>query len=111
MRYPNATAEDYLFFPSQKNRDKLYERIRKNFTRVSRELNLYYLNNKERPLYSIRHTFITNRVNKDIPMQIVADSSGTSTPVIKSNYLEYDDTTILNQHKKLFKDVYSKVKT
>ena len=106
MRYPNATAEDYLFFPSEKNRDKLYERIRKNFTRISRELKLYYLNNKERPLYSIRHTFITNRVNKDIPMQIVADSSSTSPKVIKSNYLEYDDTTILNQHKKLFKDVY-----
>ena len=109
-RYPNATAEDYLFFPKEKNRDKLYERIRKNFTRISRELKLYYFNNKERPMYSIRHTFITNRVNKDIPMQIVADTSNTSSEVIKTNYLEYDDTTILNRHKKLFADFYTKSK-
>jgi hypothetical protein len=77
---------------------------------VSRELELYYRNGKERPLYSIRHTFITNQVNQDVPMQIVADSSSTSIPVINSNYLEDDDQTILKRHKQLFGKNYTKVK-
>ena len=88
----------------------MHERIRKNFTRISRELKLYYFNNKERPMYSIGHTFITNRMNKDVPIQIVADTLNTSSKVIKTNYLEYDDTTILNCHKKLFADIYTKSK-
>ena len=107
-RYPSSTAEDYIFFPKEKNREKVYDRIRKNFTRVSRELELYYRNGKERPLYSIRHTFITNQVNQDVPMQIVADSSSTSIPVINSNYLEDDDQTILKRHKQLFGKNYTK---
>ena len=109
-RYPSSTVEDYIFFPKEKNREKVYDRIRKNFTRVSRELALYYRNGKERPLYSIRHTFITNQVNQDVPMQIVADSSSTSIPVINSNYLEDDDQTILKRHKQLFGKNYTKVK-
>ena len=109
-RYSSSTAEDYIFFPKEKNREKVYDRIRKNFTRVSRELKLYYRNGKERPLYSIRHTFITNQVNQDVPMQIVADSSSTSIPVINSNYLEDDDQTILKRHKTLFGKNYTKVK-
>ena len=43
-RNPDSTAEDYLFFPKEKNRERLYERIRKNFVRFSRELNLYIKN-------------------------------------------------------------------
>ena len=109
-RHQSSTAEDYIFFPKEKNREKVYDRIRKNFTRVSRELKLYYRNGKERPLYSIRHTFITNQVNQDVPMQIVADSSSTSIPVINSNYLEDDDQTILKRHKTLFGKNYTKVK-
>ena len=102
-------AEHYLFFPLEKNRDnldKLCQRISTNFTRISRKEKLYYLNGKERPFYSIRHSFITNRINKDVPIQIVADASSTSVPVINSNYLSYDETTILNQHKRLFADKY-----
>jgi hypothetical protein len=49
-------------------------------------------------------------VNQDVPMQIVADSSSTSIPVINSNYLEDDDQTILKRHKKLFGKNYTKVK-
>ena len=102
-------AEHYLFFPLEKNRDnldKLYQRISTNFTRISRNEKLYYLNDRERPFYSIRHSFITNRINKDVPIQIVADASSTSVPVINSNYLAHDETTILNQHKRLFADKY-----
>jgi len=103
----NINAEDYVFFPLEKNRDKLYQRISKNFTRISQNEKLYYLNDKERPFYSIRHSFITNRINKDVPIQLVADASSTSSAVIQSNYLEHDETTILNQHKRLFADKYA----
>ena len=41
--------------PEEKNRSKLYERIRKNFVRISSELGLYEFNGKTRPMYSIRH--------------------------------------------------------
>ena len=106
----DLNAEDYVFFPLEKDRknlDKLYQRISTNFTRISRREKLYYLNDKERPFYAVRHTFITNRVNRDIPIQLVADSSSTSVPVINSNYLSNDDETILKQHKKLFADKYA----
>jgi hypothetical protein len=47
-------------------------------------------------------------VNQDVPMQVVADSSSTSIPVINSNYLEDDDQTILKRHKRLFGKNYTK---
>ena len=30
-RYPNCNELDYLFFPKIENREKLFDRIRKNF--------------------------------------------------------------------------------
>ena len=108
-RYRNLNADEYLFFPSQNDRNKLYERIRKNFRRISTNLNLYYFNDKERPLYSIRHMFITQRYNKDIPLDLIAETASTSPEVIKSNYLEYDDQTFLKQEKRLFKDYYDRL--
>jgi hypothetical protein len=36
--------------PEEKNRSKLYERIRKNFVRISSELGLYEFNGKTRPM-------------------------------------------------------------
>jgi|TARA_B110000037_G_scaffold194075_1_gene229498 hypothetical protein len=41
--------------PEEKNRGKLYEKVRKNFVRISSELDLYEFNGKTRPRYSIRH--------------------------------------------------------
>lgn len=108
-RYSNMNADEYLFYPNEINRNKLYERIRKNFRRISTNLNLYYFNEKERPLYSIRHMFITQRYNKDIPIDVIADTASTSVDVVKSNYLEYDDTTFLKQEKRLFKDYYDRL--
>ena len=34
-RYPNTIEFDYLFFPKLKDRQKLYDKIRKDFVRVS----------------------------------------------------------------------------
>jgi len=53
--------------PEEKNRSKLYERIRKNFVRISSELGLYEFNGKTRP------------------------------KIVKSNYLNYSDEWARNR--------------
>ena len=60
----NNNADDYLLFPKLKNRQKVYNRISKIFTRVSKDLDLFYRNGTTRPIYSIRHTFIKNQYQK-----------------------------------------------
>ena len=93
-----------------------YERIRKNFTRISSELGLYVRNGSTRPLYSIRHTFITQRYNQNAPLQVIARHSGNSEEIIKSNYLDESNEMLISEHKKLFSSTSStkskdKVKT
>ena len=101
-RNPNAKQDDYLLFPNVRDRQQLYERIRKNFTRISSELGLYVRNGSTRPLYSIRHTFITQRYNQNAPLQVIARNSNTSETIIKSNYLDESNEMIVSEHKKLF---------
>ena len=107
-RYQAATAEDYIFYPHEKNRDKLYERIRKNFVRVSIELGLYNFNGTTRPLYSVRHTNINARLNNDVDISLVAEGFNTSVGVIHKYYQKHSDQNIVKQHKKLFQERYKK---
>ena len=101
-RNPNSTSEDYLLFPNYKNRRTLYSKISKIFIRVSSELGLYHRNGATRPIYSIRHTFISNRYNDNAPLEIIARSANTSVKVVKKSYLDNEDTMIINEHKRLF---------
>jgi len=101
-RNPNAKQDDYLLFPNTKDRQQLYERIRKNFTRISSELELYVRNGATRPLYSIRHTFITQRYNQNAPLQVIARHSNNSPEIIQSNYLDESNEMLISEHKKLF---------
>ena len=101
-RNPNSNAEDYLLFPKIKNRKSLYARISKLFVRVSSELGLYHRHGENRPLYSVRHTFISGRYNANAPLEVVARSSNTSVKIVKKNYLDNEDTMMINEHKRLF---------
>jgi hypothetical protein len=101
-RNPNAQADDYLLFPQVKDRKALYKRISKIFIRVSSELGLYHRNGANRPLYSIRHTFISGRYNANAPLEVVARSSNTSVKIVKKSYLDNEDTMMINEHKRLF---------
>ena len=101
-RNPNSKAEDYLLFPKIKNRKSLYARISKLFVRVSSELGLYHRHGENRPLYSVRHTFISGRYNANAPLEVVARSSNTSVKIVKKNYLDNEDTMMINEHKRLF---------
>ena len=101
-RNPNSKADDYLLFPNYKNRRTLYSKISKIFIRVSSELGLYHRNGATRPIYSIRHTFISNRYNDNAPLEVVARSANTSVKVVKKSYLDNEDTMMINEHKRLF---------
>ena len=50
-RHPNCNELDYLFFPKVENREKLFDRIRKNFERLSDELGLFVKEGQNRPIY------------------------------------------------------------
>jgi len=101
-RHKESSSEDYLLFPNHKNRRSLYARISKIFIRVSSSLGLYHRNGATRPLYSIRHTFISNRYNDNAPLEVVARSANTSVKIVKKNYLDNEDTMMIKEHKRLF---------
>ena len=101
-RNPNNNSEDYLLFPNIKNRRSLYARISKIFIRVSSSLGLYHRNGATRPLYSIRHTFISNRHNDGAPLEIIARSANTSVKVVKNSYLDNEETMMIQENKRLF---------
>jgi len=102
-RHADKTAEDYLLFPNTKNRQKVYNRIVKIFTRISKELNLYYRNGSTRPIYSIRHTFIKNRYAENpANLEVIARQSNTSSKMIHKNYLDEDDVMLIEEHRKFY---------
>ncbi len=101
-RNEKRSSEDYLLFPKEKNRQKIYNRISKVFVRISKELDLYYRNGKTRPIYSIRHTFISNRYNSGTPLELIAKSSNTSMKMIQKHYLDNEDTMMIEEHKRMY---------
>ena len=101
-RIEKRSSEDYLLFPNEKNRQKIYNRISKVFVRISKQLDLYYRNGQSRPLYSIRHTFISNRYNSGTSLELLAKTSNTSEKMLKKHYLDNEDTMAIQEHKRMF---------
>ena len=110
QRYPNPKSDDYVFFPNEKNRNKLYERIRRRFKRISIKCGTYFFNGKERPLYSIRHYFANDRFKKDVPIQLITDNMNSSPSIFMKNYKSNENEMIVSEGEKLFKDQYTKFK-
>ena len=109
-RYQNRKSDDYLFFPDEKNRNKLYERIRRRFKRISIKCGTYFFNGKERPLYSIRHFFGNERDQKDFDVKLIASNMNTSPEIFYKNYKSNNMENIIAEGEKLFKDQYTKLK-
>ncbi|MDC1148280.1 hypothetical protein OAT00_01235 [Pelagibacteraceae bacterium] len=101
-RIDKRSSEDYLLFPNEKNRQKLYNRISKVFVRISKQLDLYYRNGQSRPLYSIRHTFISNRYNSGTSLELLAKTSNTSEKMLRKHYLDNEETMAIEEHKRMF---------
>ena len=102
-RNPQRTAEDYLLFPhSDENKRKIYQKIGKTFTRISKELNLYYRGGSTRPLYSIRHTFAKNNYIANAPLKVIARQMNTSEKMLHSAYLDDDDIMLSEEFNMMY---------
>ena len=101
-RVEKRSSEDYLLFPNEHNRQKLYNRISKVFIRVSKELDLYYRGGQSRPLYSIRHTFISNRYNSGAPSAVIAKTSNTSEKMLREHYFDNEERMVIEDHRSMF---------
>jgi len=92
-----------LFFPKVENREKLFERIRKNFVRLSDELGLYEIEDgRKRPIYVYRHSFITGRRKKGVDVNVLALHSNNSTQMINQHYSVLSDDHLLEIHNQVF---------
>jgi len=95
--------DDYLLFPNEKNRNNLKNKVGKIFTRLSKELGLYYFKDGgTRPIYSIRHTYATELYKKGVTIQDIATSMNTSERMIMSVYLGLSDQTLVERHKRVY---------
>ena len=102
-RHPNCNELDYLFFPKEENREKLFERIRKNFVRLSNDLGLYELEDgRKRPIYVYRHSIITGRRKKGVDSNVLALHSNTSVQMINQHYEVLTDDHLLDIHNQIF---------
>ncbi len=102
-RNPQPSPEDYLLFPqTDENRRKIYQKISKIFTRISKELNLYYRGGTTRPLYSIRHTFAKNNYVANAPLSVIAKQMNTSEKMLHSAYLDDDDILLSEEYNKMY---------
>ena len=93
---------DYLFFPKIENREKLFDRIRKNFERLSDELGLFVKEDQNRQIYCYRHSFISRRRKKGVDANVVALHSNTSVQMINQHYQDMSDDHLLEIHNKEF---------
>jgi len=89
-------ANDYLLFPSVKNRRTLKHKTGKLFASISKDLKLFYHKGGTRPLYSIRHTYATEQYKKGTPVEDIAELMNTSSRMILGVYLSHTDQSLIN---------------
>jgi hypothetical protein len=100
--YAIDNDNDYIWFTnSQKTRSTIQERVRKNFVRISKKLNLYMFNGQERPMTSIRHMGI-RRMKKE-GVEGVAQIYNTSEDMTNKHYnKESDERSIAEDFNKTY---------
>ena len=104
-RHTDCNELDYLFFPKVENREKIYERIRKNFERLSNDLGLFVdAEGKNRPFYVLRHSTISRKRSKGVDANVVALHSNTSVEMINQHYDNQTDSRLLDIHNQLHPD-------
>ena len=108
-RYPNPTAQDYVFFPKEENRMRVWERVRKNFVRFSRELGLYIKDGKTRPMTALRHMSALRMLNQGHSKSSVATAHNTSEDMITRVYTHSSNESYsLQRHIEEYKDYYTR---
>lgn len=89
-RYPKETGEEYIFFNNNADREQVRNIVDKVFRKVSKMLNLYYVENstRNRPLYSLRPTSaIETAENTNATLDDIARLGNTSTKMLNTRYL------------------------
>jgi site-specific recombinase XerD len=108
-RYPNFTAENYVFFPSEEKRLRIWDRVRKNFRRFSIELGLYMKENKPRPMTSYRHASAQRMLLKGSSLDDVAMKMNTSKEMIQRVYAHSSNEHFaLQKHIERYKGYYTR---
>ena len=100
-RHSDLKDDDYLLFPFIKDRKTLKNKTGKNFSRFSKDLNLYYYKGGTRPLYSIRHTYATEQWKKGTVIEDISKLMNTSPRMIMSVYLGNSDEALIKLHKRI----------
>ena len=78
---------DYIFFPKQPNREYALKELTRQFNAILEITNLKTdTHNKQRTLYSLRHTAIVSAIRSGIPIPIIAANSRTSVDMINRFY-------------------------
>ena len=112
-RRPNPKPDDYLFFPFLPDRDnleKIRQRVSNNFRSLAVDYELYETENRlKRPMYSLRHSALNQRLESGVSMEFVADKGNTSPEMMKNYYRDVrNKKQMVNDHIKLFPDYYGK---
>ena len=90
---------------------RVWERVRKNFVRFSRELGLYIKDGKTRPMTAIRHGSVQRDVLKGKSLTNIALTHNTSEDMIAKFYTHSSNESYsLQRHIEEYKDYYSRVK-
>ena len=88
----------------------MFDRIRKNFERISDKIGLYDVNGQKRPIYVFRHSFISNRRSKEVDPNVVAIHSNTSVAMINKHYQDTSDSRLVRIHNKIFPERTTNIK-
>ena len=112
-RRPNPKPDDYLFFPfleDRENLEKIRQRVSNNIRILAVKCDLYInKNGLERPMYSLRHSALNQRLESGVSMEFVADKGNTSPEMMKNYYRDIrNKKQMVNDHIKLFPDYYGK---
>jgi integrase len=87
-RISKYTRRDDFIFQNeevfcQKN---AHNRFRKRFNKILKQLDLYQIPNRKLDMYSLRHFFVTKRVDSGVLLQDLANMIGTSVIQIEKHY-------------------------
>ena len=89
-RYPKETGEEYIFFNNNADREQVRNTVDKVFRKVSKMLNLYYIegSTRNRPLYSLRPTSaIETHEHTGASLDDIARLGNTSVKMLDTRYM------------------------
>lgn len=85
LLYLAKTVPDEHIFETKYSKKPDYRGTFNNWLAELRKLN-YISKTKNFVLYSLRHSYITNAIEKNIPLTLIAENAGTSIRMIEDHY-------------------------